>query len=108
LSQTNARFRISLQYGIGDVGYRRKLKQSLDWEEIRLIQDSKKTFFTSEERYNTGATLYYIPVVRHFVVERPKAKTTAQLLISVCSYLYHIADIPYYRQEAAICIGCTK
>src|SRR5690606_14672389 len=24
---------------------------------------------------------------------------TAQLLVSVCSYLYHIADIPYYRQE---------
>ena len=29
----------------------------------------------------------------------PKRKKTAQLLISVCSYLYHIADIPYYRQE---------
>ena len=26
-----------------------------DWEEIRLIQDSKKTYFTSEERYSTGS-----------------------------------------------------
>jgi hypothetical protein len=29
----------------------------------------------------------------------PKLKRNAQLLISVCSYLYHIADIPYFRQE---------
>lgn len=26
-------------------------------------------------------------------------RQTAHLLLSVCSYLYHIADIPYYRQE---------
>lgn len=77
-----------------------KLKVN-DWEEIRLIQDSKKTFFTSEERYNTGATLYYIPVVPLFLwLKDPKRKHTAQLILSVCSYLYHIADIPYYRQES--------
>ncbi len=36
-----------------------KLKSKvLDWEEIRLVQDSKKTYFVSEERYNTGATLF--------------------------------------------------
>ncbi|MBN9294264.1 MAG: hypothetical protein J0G96_09820 [Flavobacteriia bacterium] len=71
-----------------------------DWEEIRLIQDGKKVFFTSEERYCTGATLYYIPVVPLFRwLKEPKRKQTARLLLSVCSYLYHIADIPYYRQE---------
>lgn len=73
-----------------------------DWEEIRLIQDSRKVFFTSEERYNTGATLYYIPVIPLFRwLKDPKRKHTAQLLLSVCSYLYHIADIPYYRQESS-------
>ena len=73
-----------------------------DWEEIRLIQDSKKVFFTSEERYNTGATLYYIPVIPLFRwLKDPKRKHTAQLFLSVCSYLYHIADIPYYRQESS-------
>lgn len=71
-----------------------------DWEEIRLIQDSEKVFFTSEEFYNTGTTLYYIPVVPLFRrLKDPKRKQTAQLLLSVCSYLYHIADIPYYRQQ---------
>ncbi|MFV8367796.1 hypothetical protein [Flavobacterium sp. XS1P27] len=78
-----------------------KLKQNnANWDNLRLVQDSKKTFFTSEERYSTGTTLYYIPIVPLFLMlHDPKRKKTAQLLVSVCSYLYHIADIPYYRQE---------
>lgn len=78
-----------------------KLKQAnVNWDSFRLLQDSKKTFFVSEERYDTGATLYYIPVVPLFqMLHDPKRKKTAQLLVSVCSYLYHIANIPYYRQE---------
>lgn len=78
-----------------------KLKQNnANWDNLRLVQDSKKTFFTSEERYSTGTTLYYIPIVPLFqMLNDPKRKKTAQLLVSVCSYLYHIADIPYYRQE---------
>ena len=33
------------------------------------------------------------------MLKDPKRKKTAQVLLSVCSYLYHIADVPYYRQE---------
>ena len=78
-----------------------KLKQKvLDWEEIRLVQDSKKTYFVSEERYNTGSTLFYIPVASLYrMLHSRKRKRNAHLLLSVCAYLYHIADIPYYRQE---------
>lgn len=78
-----------------------KLKQRvLNWEEIRLVQDSKKTYFIGEEKYNTGTTLYYIPIEPLYqMLNDPKRKKNAQLLISVCSYLYHIADVPYYRQE---------
>ena len=78
-----------------------KLKQNnVNWDSLRLVQDSKKTFFTSEERYSTRTTLYYIPIVPLFqMLNDPKRKKTAQLLVSVCSYLYHIVDIPYYRQE---------
>ncbi|OXB07765.1 hypothetical protein [Flavobacterium pectinovorum] len=78
-----------------------KLKQSvLNWQEIRLVQDSKKTYFISEEKYSTGTTLYYIPIEPLYqILHDPKRKRNAQLLISVCSYLYHIADIPYFRQE---------
>ena len=78
-----------------------KLKQRvLNWEEIRLVQDSKKTYFISKEKYSTGTTLYYIPIEPLYqMLHDPKRKRNAQLLISVCSYLYHIADIPYFRQE---------
>ena len=71
-----------------------------DWEEIRLIEEKGKTYFTSEERYSTGATLYYIPIVPLYQLSKnPKRKKVAQLLQSVCSYLYHIAKIPYYRKQ---------
>jgi hypothetical protein len=75
-------------------------RTNINWDSFKLVQDSKKTYFTSEERYNTGTTLYYIPVVPLFkMLKDPKRKKTAKLLVSVCSYLYHIAQIPYYRQE---------
>ncbi|MBA0885525.1 hypothetical protein [Flavobacterium undicola] len=77
-----------------------KLKDKVrDWEEIKLVQDNNKTFFTSEERYNTNSTLYYIPVVPLYrLLKNKKRKHSAQLLLSVCSYLYHNVNIPYYRQ----------
>ena len=71
-----------------------------DWEEIRLIVEKGKTYFTSEERYNTGAILYYIPIVLLYRLSKnPKRKQAVQLLQSVCSYLYHIAKVSYYRKQ---------
>ena len=70
-----------------------------DWKEIRLIEEKGITYFTSEERYNTGAILYYIPIVRLYRLSKnPKRKHTVQLLQSICSYLYHVAKVPYYRK----------
>jgi uncharacterized cysteine cluster protein YcgN (CxxCxxCC family) len=78
-----------------------KLQQNnLNSPELRLLQDSKKTYFISEEKYNTGTTLYYIPIQPLYEMRRdPKRKRNAQLLLSVFSYLYHIAGIPYYRGQ---------
>ena len=71
-----------------------------DWEEIRLIEEKGKTYFVSEERYNTGATLYYIPIVPLYQLSKnSKRKQAVQLLQSVYSYLYHIAKVPYYRKQ---------
>lgn len=90
-------YNIALALDDTEVQLRNKVK---DWEEIRLVQDGKKTYFTSEERYSTGTTLYYIPIVPLYLLSRnPKRKQAVQLLQSVCAYLYHIADIPYYRQK---------
>lgn len=89
----------NIALALDDAG--KQLKDKVrDWEEIKLLQDSRKTFLTSTERYNTGTTLYYIPVVPLFrLLKNPQRKKVAGLLLSVCSYLYRIADVPYYRQE---------
>jgi hypothetical protein len=72
------------------------------WNDLQVVQDGKKTFLISEERFCTGATLYYIPVFPLFRMLKDKRnKKTAHLLVSVCAYFYHIADIPYYRQESS-------
>ena len=71
-----------------------------NWEEIQLIEEKGKTYFTSEESYNTGSTLYYVPILPLYRLSKnPKRKHAVKLLQSVCSYLYHIAEIPYYRQQ---------
>ncbi|PLK44871.1 hypothetical protein [Emticicia sp. TH156] len=79
----------------------RKLKQKCrNWHTLRLVQETDKTFLVSEERYITGDTLYYIPVVPLFqLLKDPLHKRKGQLLLSVCAYLYQVADVPYYRQE---------
>ncbi|WP_338839286.1 hypothetical protein [Flavobacterium ginsenosidimutans] len=92
-------FPYNIALGMWDMETKAK-RTNANWDNYKLVQDSKKTFFTSEERYDTGTTLYYIPIVPLFrMLHNKERKHTAQLLVAVCSYLYHIADIPYYRQE---------
>jgi hypothetical protein len=80
-----------------------KLKKSVgNFSELRLLQDSHRTYLLSEEKFNTGTTLYYIPIEPIYqMLREPKHKQNAHLLLSVCSYLYHIADVPYFRQQAS-------
>jgi hypothetical protein len=69
---------------------------------LQLVQDNDETYLISEERYNTSTTLFYIPVIPLYHLLRNKTrKKSAQLLLSVCSYLYKNADIPYYRQQGS-------
>jgi hypothetical protein len=78
-----------------------KLKSNVaNWYDIKVVQEETKTYLVTEERYSTGSTLYFIPVIPLFLMLRNKTKRKAgALLLSACAYLYHIADIPYYRQE---------
>lgn len=80
-----------------------KLKKSVgNFSELRLLQDSHRTYLLSEEKYSTGTTLYYIPIEPIYqMLREPKHKKNAHLLLSVCSYLYHIADVPYFRQQGS-------
>ena len=70
-----------------------KLKRTnINWDSLRLVQDSRNTYFVSEERYEAGMTLYYIPIVPLFrMLHDKERKQSSQLLLSVCSYLYRIA-----------------
>lgn len=97
-------FPYNIAIALEDIRKQLKIKIK-NWEENRLIQDKKKTYLLSKERYNTGATLYYIPIIPLYRLSKnPNYKKATQLLQSVCSYLYHIADVPYYRQhESYLC-----
>ena len=92
-------FPYNMVLGMWDIDAKMK-RIHRNWDGLNLLQDSKKTILQSEERYDTGTTLYYIPIVPLYrMLQDKKRKKTAQLLLSVCSYLYHIANIPYYRQD---------
>ncbi|MDW8848908.1 hypothetical protein SD960_02295 [Flavobacterium sp. MMLR14_040] len=80
-----------------------KLKKSVgNFSELRLLQDSHRTYLLIEEKYSTGTTFYYIPIEPIYqMLKDHERRKNAHLLLSVCSYLYHIADVPYYRQQGS-------
>ncbi|AZI55220.1 MULTISPECIES: hypothetical protein [Epilithonimonas] len=99
-STTDFEFPYNIALALDDVQTQLKNKVK-NWQEIRLIQDQNKIYFTSEERYNTGQTLYYIPIIPLYQLSKNKnRKQAVQLLQAVCSYLYHIVEVPYYRQQS--------
>lgn len=72
------------------------------FESLRLVQSKRNAFFITTERVDTGQSLYYIPVVPLYGMQRDKRYAKAgALLLSVCSWLYRMAGVPYYRQEDA-------
>jgi len=73
-----------------------------DFYSLRLVQGGSSAFLVSEERYSTGQSLYYIPILPIYKMLRDKAhRKAATLLLSVGAWLYRIVDVPYYRQEGS-------
>ena len=89
-------FPYSIALSIWDI--KKQLNEKIEhWDTIRLVDNGDKTYFKSKERYNTNATLYYIPVIPLYKMLKDKRKRkSAHLLLSVCSYLYRNVNIPYY------------
>jgi hypothetical protein len=81
----------------------KKLKEKTKhYDTIRIMQDENKTFLVAKERYNTGNSLYYIPLIPLYkMLNNHKRKRAAALLLSVFSYLYRKAGIPCYRDEGS-------
>lgn len=68
--------------------------------ELVIIADEQHAALAARETYPTGSTLYHIPMFALYKLLQDKAqKSSAELLLSVCSYLYHIVGIPYYRDN---------
>jgi hypothetical protein len=79
----------------------KQLRKSEQDIELSIIQeDDSYIKLTTTHTYDTGMTLYYIPVLPLYrLLQKKKQKQTAELLLSVFAYLYHIAGIPYYRDD---------
>ncbi|MFA6151988.1 MAG: hypothetical protein WC716_11750 [Chitinophagaceae bacterium] len=79
----------------------RKLQKHNKDAELLLSQNENgKVVLCNNEAYMTGSTLYYIPVEPLFMLIRNRAKKkSAELLLSVCSYLCRIAGVPYFREN---------
>ncbi|MBG6063314.1 hypothetical protein IWX83_003124 [Flavobacterium sp. CG_9.1] len=69
--------------------------------ELTILQDDKGIIkLATNHTYNTDTTLYYIPVLPLYrLLQNKKQKQIAELLLSVFAYCYHIAGIPYYREN---------
>jgi hypothetical protein len=79
----------------------KQLRKSRQDIELSIVQDDKGTVkLATNHSYSTGNTLYYIPVLPLYrLLQNKKQKQTAELVLSVFAYLYHIAGIPYYREN---------
>jgi hypothetical protein len=74
-------------------------------ENIQIIESTDTAgspVLQAKETYNTGNTLYYIPVIPLYrLLQDRRARRAAQLLLCTCAYLYHVAGIPYYTDESS-------
>lgn len=70
-----------------------------------LSQDDGVVTLATQQVFETGTCLYFIPVLplQRLLSDR-KRRQAAELLLSVFSYLYHVAGVPYYRDNSsALC-----
>lgn len=68
--------------------------------ELAIFADEKTVKLATHHTYNTDMTLYYIPALPLYrLLQDRKQKQNAEVLLSVFAYLYHIAGIPYYRDN---------
>lgn len=68
---------------------------------LEIIRDDEdKIHLAAKQVYNTGSTLYFIPVIPLYkLLKDRQQKHCGELLLSVFAYLYHNTGIPYYRDS---------
>ncbi len=69
--------------------------------ELLIIQDEQgKIQLSTKQTYDTGTTLYYIPVMPLYrLLQDKRKKQIGELILSVFAYLFRVAGVPYYRDS---------
>ncbi|MBB6107740.1 hypothetical protein SAMN05421821_101344 [Mucilaginibacter lappiensis] len=82
----------------------RKLNRQPEETELTITRTKgdRRVVLATEQAYEFGGSLFYIPVIPLYRFLRVKAnKACGNLLLAVISYLYREAGIPYYRDEGS-------
>jgi hypothetical protein len=86
-----------------------QLRQRLAYENSEHVficqKENGEIALATRKSYDIGNTLYFIPVIPLYKLTQDKAnKSSADLLLSVFAYLYHVAGVPFYRDsDATLC-----
>jgi hypothetical protein len=80
-----------------------QVKKSNPALQLLIIQDKEHAAcLATVKQMDTGATLYYVPVRPLYELLQDRSnKKLAELLLSVYTYLYQVAGIPYYRDSSS-------
>ncbi|WP_230145076.1 MULTISPECIES: hypothetical protein [unclassified Pedobacter] len=70
---------------------------------LRLMAwEGKMASLVTVKKYDTGMTLFYLPVEPlHRLLQNRERKAAAQLLLSVCAYLYQTAGVSYHTEDSS-------
>jgi len=68
--------------------------------EVSIVKDKGQVKLMTSCQYPTGTTLHYIPVLPLYeLVQERKHRQAADLLLSVCCYLYRSVEVPFYKDD---------
>src|ERR1700761_8755511 len=92
---------------------KKKLNRQPIYTTLHIVRDDhERVRIGTKQQFETGHTLFYIPVMPLFRLFRMREqKVCAELMLSVYAYLYHIVQIPYYREVSSYMFyhyECTK
>ncbi|TKT84894.1 hypothetical protein [Dyadobacter frigoris] len=69
---------------------------------LLVVEKKNKTVLATKTVYDTGSTLFYIPVVPlQRLLTRTDREPCAAVILSVFAYLHQIVRIPFYRDQSS-------
>jgi hypothetical protein len=79
-----------------------KIEAANPMTKLVIVQRKGKTVLTTKTVYDTGSTMFYVPVIPlHRLIKDSVKQQCAALLLSVFAYLYQIVRIPFYRDQSS-------